>query len=311
MKKIYTIFILSFLLIGCSENDPEIIEKQNPTIENISNNTASVGDIISINGNNFNPNENYIIRFNNVEGEIIEIISNLIRVQIPENATTGNITFTFNNQTTIIGELTIDTSTENLLKLYATKDFPGYSNSTPTKFIEINPTNGNETDILDLETNQIVESLVFDEQNGKIIGVSSVTDENDNITNKLFIIDISTNILNSINLSDDVYYELSLSNEGKLFAIKDFPGYTNSTPTKFIEIDPANGNETDLLDLDTNQIVESLVFDEQNSKVIGVSYMEDESGNISNKLFNIDITTNTFNSSNLSDNVYFELSYSN
>ena len=311
MKKIYTIFFLTLLIIGCSTDDNKTIQEQNPEIENVSSSTARVNDIISIEGNNFDPDGDYKILFNGIEGEIIEIAPNQIRVKIPENATSGDITFIYKNDTTIIGNITIENSAENLFKLFSTKDFPGYTNSAPTKFIEINPETGEETSLITFGTNQTVESLIFHEQKNKVIGISSFTDENDRVSNEIVIIDIINNTYTSIQLSDDVYYELSLSNDGKLFAIKDFPGYTNSKPTEFIEIDMENGEETHLLDLETNQFVESLVFDEQNYKVIGVSYIENENDQISTDLISIDITTNNYSSVKLSDNIYYELSLSN
>jgi len=310
MKKTYTIAMLFLLLIGCSTDEAGNEEVQNPTIENISTNNAGIGDIIIINGINFQPNANYVIEFNGAGGEIIEITSRLIRVQIPENATSGNITLTYNDQTTIIGEIMITSSTESSFKLYAIKDFMGFSNPKLTEFIQIDPESGNETKILELGNNQSVESLTFDEPNNRVIGVSSRTDENDNITNQLIIIDVVTNTFTSTNLGDDVYYELSLSPGGKLFAIKDFPGYSNPMQTKFIEINLDNGNETELLELSSNQYIESLVFDEQNNRVIGVSYSEDENDIVLNKLFIINLTTNTFNTINLSEDVYYELSLS-
>ena len=310
MKKFYTISMLFLLLTGCSTDEEKIIEVQNPTIENISTNTADIGDIIIINGTNFQSNANYVIEFNGARGEIIEITTSLIKVQIPENATSGNITLTYNNQTTIIGEILITSSAEGSSKLYAIKDFMGYSNPKLTEFIKIDPDNGNETKILELGNNQSVESLIFDNQNNRVIGVSSRTDENDNITNQLIIIDVTTNTFKSKNLSDDVYYELSLSPGGKLYAIKDFPGYSNPKQTIFIEINIDNGNETELLELGTNQYIESLVFDEQNNRIVGVSYSEDENDNVLNKLFIINLTSNTFNTINLSDDVYYELSLS-
>ena len=257
MKKTYTIAMLFLLLIGCSTDEAGNEEVQNPTIENISTNNAGIGDIIIINGINFQPNANYVIEFNGAGGEIIEITSRLIRVQIPENATSGNITLTYNDQTTIIGEIMITSSTESSFKLYAIKDFMGFSNPKLTEFIQIDPESGNETKILELGNNQSVESLTFDEPNNRVIGVSSRTDENDNITNQLIIIDVATNTFTSTNLGDDVYYELSLSPGGKLFAIKDFPGYSNPMQTKFIEINLDNGNETELLELSSNQYIES------------------------------------------------------
>ncbi|MHA6280834.1 IPT/TIG domain-containing protein [Salinimicrobium sp. CAU 1759] len=310
MKNIITVSLLCVLLISCSKDDSEKIEEQNPTIEYISTNNVAGGDILTLNGSDLDPSHNYIIRFNDIEGEIIEITSRFIRVQIPENATSGDITFTYNGETSVVGEFTIKTSSENSSFLYAVKDFPGYSNSTVTQFVKIDPANGNETVLFDFQNNQLIESLVFDTANNTIIGISYTEDENGNISNALHVIDISANTVNTIELSENVYYELSISNEGKLFAVKDAPGYSNSTSSKLVEINPTTGSETVLLDLGTNHLVESLVYDNDNSAIYGVSSVEDENGNVTNNLFSIDIVSNTFSTMSLSDNFYYEFALS-
>ena len=109
MKKIYSIILLSLLIISCSDNNNNnILDIENPTINEVSTNTASSGDIIIIYGENFNPDENYIIKFNDIKGEIIEITTNSIKVQVPENATSGNITIIINLQIILVGDITIE-----------------------------------------------------------------------------------------------------------------------------------------------------------------------------------------------------------
>lgn len=110
MKKIYLLACLSIVLFDCSSDDSspgmegETLE---PTVENISTANATAGDIITINGKNFDPAETYIVKFNDIEGDITEIQPSFLKVQVPENATSGDITLTANGKTTVVGTITI------------------------------------------------------------------------------------------------------------------------------------------------------------------------------------------------------------
>ncbi len=113
MKKIYLITLLSVLIYSCSSDDsaPSIeTVTQLPTIESISTTSATAGDIITITGENFDPNETYVVKFNEVQGTVTEVTLTSLKAQVPENATSGDITLTVNGNTTVVGALEISTT---------------------------------------------------------------------------------------------------------------------------------------------------------------------------------------------------------
>ncbi len=113
MKNIYLTTLLTLLLFSCSNDDstPSIENSiQLPTIEGISATTAAAGDIVTITGKNFDLNTGYIVKFNEVEGTVTEVAPTFLKAQVPEEATTGDITLTANGQTTVVGTIEIRTT---------------------------------------------------------------------------------------------------------------------------------------------------------------------------------------------------------
>ena len=198
MKKIYSILLIIFLISCSSDNntDNEII--QEPIVNSISTNTAYAGDIITILGQNFDPSENYIIEFNGIIGNISEITSTTIDVQIPNEATSGDIVFIYNDVRTTIANITI-----NIKKLYGYKYFGAPSgNSTGQKqIVEINSSNGTSQAVVNLNVNSTYfDNLVFDNLNNKIIGLYDIDDRN--VSQSLLIVDLNNNNSETISLNN-------------------------------------------------------------------------------------------------------------
>ncbi len=107
MKKLNVVFAILITLISttsCNKSDddiPDII------ITNISTDTANVGDIITINGQNFDTTQTYTVSFNGVEGTVTQTAANFIKVEIPATATSGDITIMYNGTTINAGTITI------------------------------------------------------------------------------------------------------------------------------------------------------------------------------------------------------------
>ncbi len=126
MKKILTLVVLT-LILSCSTN--ETIEQETtsfPTDISLPAEPISVGDILTINGSGFSENENYIVTFTgDALGIINEISANSLKVEVPENALSGDITLSFNNITQVIGSLVIEdnSNTENVYLYYESQGF--------------------------------------------------------------------------------------------------------------------------------------------------------------------------------------------
>lgn len=304
MKKILSIISLSLLIASCSSENDSIPEQViNPTVTSISNTSAEIGDILTVNGKDFNPNENYVIRFNGIQGTIIEKTTTSIKVEIPQGATTGEIIFTFSGQNIVIGNIEI--LADNQL-IYAFKS-NFISSTETTKFLNIDPTNGDKTNLLDLQTSDNVESTSINDAENQIFFVTSLGDGN--VDTEIYTIDIASNSFSMANLNNDpeIDYELVPINNGTLFAIKQ--SYVSEIITsKLVSINPSTGNETILLDLQTTDNFNSLSFNVQTNKIFGVTSIGD--GNSDSEIYTIDLTNNTYSFQPLSTQFRYELAIS-
>ena len=104
------------VIVSCSKDEPAPAPAKEqptpqqtnfPTIKNFSAQEVTVGDVITIEGENFNPSQTYTITFNGVKGTIKEVTSNHLKVEIPEEATSGEVILSSNETSKSIGRLTI------------------------------------------------------------------------------------------------------------------------------------------------------------------------------------------------------------
>ena len=270
MKKIYSIVILSFLLLNCtSENDSEPEQNPKPTVNSISPNEAKIGDIITINGLNFSPNENYTVQFNGVNGIIKEVTTSSIKVQIPANATSGEMLFKSNESSIVIGDITIISD----LKLYAYKYFGSGNSSDPKQIVEIDKANGTSQIIATLNFNTFyLKNLVFDNNNNQIIALY----DNDQTEDQyILIVDPVDGTSESIALNNasenSLYQGMTIGNDGKLYAYKYFGSGNSSDLKQIVEIDKTNGTSQIIATLNFNTFyLKNLVFDNNNNQIIAL-----------------------------------------
>ena len=115
LKIFLTLFCMG-VIVSCSKDEsapaptkeqPTRQQPNFPTIKNFSTQEVTVGDVITIEGENFNPSQTYTITFNGVKGTIKELTSNHLKVEIPEEATSGEVILSSNEISKSIGRLTI------------------------------------------------------------------------------------------------------------------------------------------------------------------------------------------------------------
>lgn len=107
MKKInliLAIFIALVTFTSCNKDEETPVEV---SITTISPETATIGDIIILNGQNFDTAETYTVQFNDLEGVIIEVAETYLKVEVPERAASGEITLNYNGKTINAGFITI------------------------------------------------------------------------------------------------------------------------------------------------------------------------------------------------------------
>jgi hypothetical protein len=105
MNKILFAAIMMMFIFACSEDDTT--ELLQPTIETIKLESVGIGDIITILGKDFNEKGTYSVKFNEVEGKVTEIKPTYLKVEVPENATSGDITLTYDGITSKAGVIII------------------------------------------------------------------------------------------------------------------------------------------------------------------------------------------------------------
>ena len=304
MKQIFVIISFCLILASCSsDNDSNTEQIPNPTTTSISATSARIGDIITINGQNFDPTENYVVSFNGIQGTITEKTTTFLKVQIPEGATSGEITLSFADQNLVIGNIEIIVD-NNLI--YAIKS-NFVSNTETTKLVTIDPTNGNKMNILDLQTTDNFESTSINHSTNQIFFVTSLGDGN--VDTEIYTIDVANNSFTMSNLNNDpeIDYQLLPMTNGTLYAVKQ-SYISDITTSKLISINPTNGNETVILDLQTTDNFNSLAFNNQTNKIFGVTNIGD--GNLDCEIFTIDLTNNAFSFQPLSNQFKYELAIS-
>lgn len=135
MKKLNLVFaiLIAFVTLpSCNNSDndiPDII------ITNISTDTANVGDIITINGQNFDTAQTYVVSFNGVEGTVTQTSANFIKVEIPATAASGDITITYNGTTINAGTITIVNVFTGDLALLTQQEVDDFGANNYTKVI--------------------------------------------------------------------------------------------------------------------------------------------------------------------------------
>ena len=302
MKFFLYIITFSLVLSSCSSDDNANSEQiQKPSISSISTDLAKIGDTITINGNNFDPNGNYVIKFNNINGIIVEVKINSIKVKIPKGAISGKITLNFKDQNIDVG--TLEIINENNF-IYAIKsDY--VSSSETTKFIKINPKNGNKIELLDLQTTDNIKSLSINNSTNQIFGVTRLGDGNSDL--EIYTINFKENTFSSTNLNHDpeIEYVLVPKNNGTIYAIKQSGDSSSPFTSKLITINPSNGEEINILDLQTTHNFNSLVFNNQTNQIFGATYIGD--GNLKSEIYTIDLNNNNFTFRPLNDQFSYEL----
>jgi hypothetical protein len=191
MRKILNLVTILLITFSCSNDDSTEPQQQNefPTNITTSSQTAEIGEIITINGNGFLTNGTYTVTFTeNKVSQIIEINSNYLKVEVPENAVSGDITLSFNNQTETIGNIIIPNSNLYLFK----RNYE--NNNDQVSLVKYDLDNSTET---------IVYSLGNDfDQNSSLSSYDGINSVFLPSKNEIITLDTGNNSLLRVNISD-------------------------------------------------------------------------------------------------------------
>ena len=235
MNKILSTFIsIFFLLISCSSddapNEPEVITNNPvsfPTNLTTSQNIIEAGSILIINGTGFSVDETYIITFEKgLIGQIKNITSETISVEVPANAETGNILLTFKNETKVIGSI-------NIKEVNSADRLFGY-NQYPSPYIsELDIENGIEiSNPIELAGNNTYFDFLYFEDSNKIIATYETSASMN--SQGVLIINLENNELT--NFTGENGYKI-IKVKSKLYGFNEFPS------PYITELSFQNGNE--------------------------------------------------------------------
>ena len=229
--KIFLTLSCMGVIMSCSKDEPAPAptkeqltpQQQNfPTIKNFSAQEVTVGDVITIEGENFNPSQTYTITFNGVKGTIKEVTSNHLKVEIPEEATSGEVILSSNETSKSIGRLTI------LPKPSVLYAYVAYS-----KIVKLDLQTGKELEtIAEIGREYLGRGIYYLKSTNEIIGIQSRNSEYN---------------LFKLNLTTKEIIKLPCSHYEKLIIANNEPYAYDLNNRKIVKLDLQTGKEIETI----------------------------------------------------------------
>jgi hypothetical protein len=229
------LLLLSNFLISCSTDKLPTEEQVSefPTDISLDKQEVKIYDTLTISGNGFSLNKEYVILFeSNIIANIIETTDNYIKVEVPENAQSGKISLKYNELSKIIGEVSIISE-----KAYARSN---------GKIVEINLEDGTTKEISEYFENYDIIFAPLESKN-ILVGIDNKLLESQDWVCSLIKINLDNGKVESIILND-LGYEYSsivIVNE-KIIAYR---GNGFRWESRLVEINLEDGTETDYSDV--------------------------------------------------------------
>lgn len=254
------------VIVSCSKDEPAPAPTKEqstpqqpnfPTIKNFSAQEVTVGDVITIEGENFNPSQTYTITFNGVKGTIKEVTSNHLKVEIPEEATSGEVILSSNEISKSIGRLTI------LPKPSVLYAYVAYS-----KIVKLDLQTGKELEtIAEIGREYLGRGIYYLKSTNEIIGIQSRNSEYD-----LFKLNLSTKEI--VRLSCNHYEKLIIANN-ELYAY-------DLNNRKIVKLDLQTGKEIETIAEVGRNYLNHIQFLPKTNEIIGLQseYNSETSENV-------------------------------
>ena len=239
------------VIVSCSKDEPAPAKEQPtpqqtnfPTIKNFSAQEVTVGDIITIEGENFVPSQTYTITFNGVKGTIKEVTSNHLKVEIPEEATSGEVILSSNETSKSIGRLTI------LPKPSVLYAYVAYS-----KIVKLDLQTGKELEtIAEIGKEYLGRGIYYLKSTNEIIGIQS-----GNSGHYLFKLNVTTKEI--VRLPCNFYEKLIIANNE--------PYAYDLRNHKIVKLDLQTGKEIETIAEVGNDYLSHIRFSKSTNEIIG------------------------------------------
>ena len=264
------------VIVSCSKDEPAPAKEQPtpqqtnfPTVKNFSAQEVTVGDIITIEGENFIPSQTYTITFNGVKGTIKEVTSNHLKVEIPEEATSGEVILSSNETSKSIGRLTI------LPKPSVLYAYVAYS-----KIVKLDLQTGKEIETIAEVGNDYLSHIRFSKSTNEIIGEQTKYNaETSERKNSLFKLNLTTKQIVKVPFKG--YERLIVAND-ELYA---YVAYN-----KIVKLDLQTGKELETIAEIGKNYLSRIQFSKSTNEIIGL-----QSGNENEETyFKLNLKTKQF-----------------
>ncbi len=241
------------VIVSCSKDEPASASTKEqptpqqpnfPTIKNFSAQEVTVGDVITIEGENFNPSQTYTITFNGVKGTIKEVTSNHFKVEIPEEATSGEVILSSNEISKSIGRLTI------LPKPSVLYAYVAYS-----KIVKLDLQTGKELEtIAEIGKEYLGRGIYYLKSTNEIVGIQS-----GNSGHYLFKLNVTTKEI--VRLPCNFYEKLIITNNE--------PYAYDLRNHKIVKLDLQTGKEIETIAEVGNDYLSHIRFSKSTNEIIG------------------------------------------
>ena len=254
------------VIVSCSKDEsapaptkeqPTPQQPNFPTIKNFSAQEVTVGDVITIEGENFNPSQTYTITFNGVKGTIKEVTSNHLKVEIPEEATSGEVILSSNETSKSIGRLTI------LPKPSVLYAYVAYN-----KIVKLDLQTGKELEtIAEIGREYLGRGIYYLKNTNEIIGIQSRNLEYD---------------LFKLNLTTKEIIKLPCSHYEKLIIANNEPYAYDLNNRKIVKLDLQTGKEIETIAEVGRNYLNHIQFLPKTNEIIGLQseYNSETSENV-------------------------------
>ena len=264
------------VIVSCSKDEPAPAPAKEqptpqqtnfPTVKSFSAQEVTVGDIITIEGENFVPSQTYTITFNGVKGTIKEVTSNHLKVEIPEEATSGEVILSSNETSKSIGRLTI------LPKPSVLYAYVAYS-----KIVKLDLQTGKELEtIAEIGKEYLGRGIYYLKSTNEIVGIQS-----GNSGHYLFKLNVTTKEI--IRLPCNHYEKLIIANNE--------PYAYDLRNHKIVKLDLQTGKEIETIAEVGNDYLSHIRFSKSTNEIIGEQTKYNaETSERKNSLFKLNLTT--------------------
>ncbi len=241
------------VIVSCSKDEPAPAPAKEqptpqqtnfPTVKSFSAQEVTVGDIITIEGENFVPSQTYTITFNGAKGIIKEVTSNHLKVEIPEEATSGEVILSSNETSKSIGRLTI------LPKPSVLYAYVAYS-----KIVKLDLQTGKELEtIAEIGKEYLGRGIYYLNSTNEIVGIQS-----GNSGHYLFKLNVTTKEI--IKLPCNHYEKLIIANNE--------PYAYDLRNHKIVKLDLQTGKEIETIAEVGNDYLSHIRFSKSTNEIIG------------------------------------------